>query len=76
MVSRETEVDIDYFHRHGLSFREIARKTGRDRRTVKKYAQNPELIGQGRAKVERPSILDPFVDVTKFLTHWSVRRSW
>jgi len=65
MVSRETRVDMDYFHRQGLSFREIARKTGRDRRTVKKYAQNPELIGQGRAKVERASILDPFVDVIK-----------
>lgn len=61
MVSRKTKVDTDYFHRQGLSYREIARKTGRDRRTVKKYADNPELIGQGRVKVERPSILDPFV---------------
>ena len=65
MLSRETKVDIDYLHRRGLSFREISRKTGRDRRTVKRYAQNPELIGQGRARVERASILDPFVDVIK-----------
>lgn len=65
MISRESKVDIDYFHRQGLSYREIARKTGRDRRTVKRYAQNPELIRQGRAKVERASILDPFVDVIK-----------
>ena len=65
MLSRETKVDIDYLHRRGLSFREISRKTGRDRRTVKRYAQNPELIGKGRARVERASILDPFVDVIK-----------
>ena len=65
MISRETKVDISYFHRQGHSYREIARKSGRDRRTVKRYAENPELIGQGRAKVERPSILDPFVPVIK-----------
>ena len=63
MISRENKVDINYFHRQGHSYREIARKIGRDRRTVKRYAENPELIGQGRAKVERQSILDPFVPV-------------
>ena len=65
MLSRETRVDINYLHRRGLSFREISRKTGRDRRTVKKYAENPELIGRGRVNVKRASILDPFVDVIK-----------
>jgi transposase len=60
MLARETKVDISYFHRQGLSYREISRKTGRDRRTVKRYAENPELIGQGRATVNRQSILDPF----------------
>lgn len=65
MVSRETKVDINFLHRQGHSFREIARKTGRDRRTVKRYSENPELIGQGRAKVERPSILDRFVPVVE-----------
>lgn len=60
MVSRESKVDINFLHRQGHSYREIARKTGRDRRTVKRYAENPELIGQGRTKVDRPSILDSF----------------
>jgi transposase len=60
MVSRENKVDINFLHRQGHSYREIARKTGRDRRTVKRYADNPELIGAGRAKVKRPSILDRF----------------
>jgi len=63
MLSRETKVDISFFHRQGLSFREISRKTGHDRRTVKRYAENPELLSQGRAKVERKSILDPFKPV-------------
>jgi transposase len=63
MVSRETKVDINFLHRRGLSYREIARKTGHDRRTVKRYAENPQLLGQGRAKVERKSILDPFKPV-------------
>jgi len=61
MVSQETKVDIDYFKRRGHSYREIARKTGGDRRSVKKYAENPELIGQRRANVDRLSILDPYV---------------
>ncbi|MEN6355577.1 MAG: hypothetical protein ABFD83_00675 [Armatimonadota bacterium] len=60
MISRENKVDINYFNRQGLSYREIARKTGRDRRTVKKYAQNPLLITACRSKVHRSSILDPF----------------
>jgi transposase len=78
MISRETKVDINYFKQHGHSYREIARKTGRDRRTVKKYAENPQLIGQGRAKVERKSILDPYVPV---IENWleddeEYRASW
>jgi len=56
-------VEISFLNRQGHSYREIARKTGRDRRTVKRYAENPELIGQGRTKVERGSILDRFVPV-------------
>ena len=60
MLARGTKVEISYLHRQGLSYREISRKTGRDRRTVKRYAESPDLIGQGRAKVNRHSILDPF----------------
>ncbi len=65
MISRESKVDINYFHRQRLSYREISRKTGRDRRTVKRYAEHPELIGQARGKVERPSILDEFRPVVE-----------
>jgi transposase len=58
MILRGRQLEINYFHQQGDSFREIARKTGKHRDTVKRYVDNPELIGQGRAKVERPSKLD------------------
>ncbi|HSW63561.1 MAG TPA: IS21 family transposase [Dissulfurispiraceae bacterium] len=60
MITRETEVDISYFNRQGLSYREMGAKFGHDRRTVKKYAENPELIGKLRKSAPRPSKLDEF----------------
>lgn len=61
MITRETKVDINFFHRQGLSYREIARKTGHDPRTVKRYAENPELIGKPRKSAPRQSKLDEYV---------------
>jgi transposase len=61
MTLRETRVDIIFYRRQDLSFREIGRKTGKDRRTVKKYAENPELVGAKRTGVVRESKLDPFM---------------
>jgi transposase len=61
MITRETKVDINYLHRQGLSYREIGRKTGHDPRTVKRYAENPELIGQPRKVSKRPSKLDEYM---------------
>lgn len=71
-------MDILLHHRQGLSYREIARKTGTDRRTVKKYIEHPERIGQGRSSVPRPSILDPFRDrITGYLNEdEQYRASW
>ena len=64
MISRGIQVEIN-FYKNKLSCRQIARMTGKDRRTVKRYAQNPELLGKGRAKVERTSKLDPFMPSIK-----------
>jgi transposase len=55
-------MEIAFNKRQGLSYRQIARKTGSDPRTVKKYCENPELIGKPRKSAPRPSKLDAFRD--------------
>jgi transposase len=67
MISRETQVDISYLHRQGLSYREIGKKTGHDPRTVKRYAEHPELIGRPRQATPRASKLDEFAPL---ITGW------
>ena len=48
--------------RNGLSQRAIARKLGISRNTVKKYIENPELLGGRQSKRKRKSQLDPYRD--------------
>ena len=53
---------IHDLHRQGLSIQEIARHTGRDRKTVRKYLEagmEPPVYGPRKP---RPSILDPYKD--------------
>ena len=63
MISRENTLEINYFNNQGLSYRALGRKTGHDRRTIKRYADNPDLIGMPRASVPHASKLDPFMSV-------------
>jgi transposase len=51
---------IHDLHRQGLSIQEIARSTGRDRKTVRKYLKvglEPPVYGP---RLPRPSLLDPY----------------
>jgi transposase len=53
---------IHDLHRQGLSIQEIARRTGRDRKTVRKYVKaglEPPVYGP---RHPRPSILDDYKD--------------
>lgn len=65
MISREITLEINYFNNQGLSYRALSRKTGLDRRTVKRYAENPDLIGKSRISAPRSSKLDPFLPSIK-----------
>jgi transposase len=51
---------IHDLHREGLTIQEIARRTGRDRKTVRKYVKaglEPPLYGP---RAPRPGVLDPY----------------
>ena len=53
-------MDIQLFHRRGLSQREIAEKLGISRNTVAKYMHNPAQVVTGPAYSRRASQLDPY----------------
>ena len=53
-------MDILDLHRSKLSQRDIARKLGISRNTVKKYIKNPESCLKEKEARKRQSILDPY----------------
>jgi len=56
----EVVMDIVYWKRQGLSRRQIAKKLGISRDTVKKYLDDPDAITREKPKRERTSRLDPY----------------
>ncbi len=57
--TQEMVMDILAMKRNGFSNRHISCKLGIDRRTVKRYCDDPSLIGHCKPVVRR-SVLDPF----------------
>jgi transposase len=57
MLTEEDDVEIHALARRGWSVSAIARHTGRDRKTVRKY-----LAGSGSSREPAPSCLEPFRD--------------
>src|ERR1700683_3358788 len=55
MLTEEDDVEIHALAARGWSVSAIARHTGRDRKTVRKY-----LAGRGPAREAPPSCLEPF----------------
>ena len=53
---------IHDLHRQGLTIQEIARRTGRDRKTVRKYLEAGMETPVYGPRQPRPSILDPYKD--------------
>jgi transposase len=60
MKTLEDQMNLHHYQRQGLSQRAIARKVGCDRRTVKRYLDQPERINQPRQQTPRPTKLDPY----------------
>jgi transposase len=54
-------LDILTLKKKGLSQRQIARKLGISRNTVKKYLENPEFPDSQKRKRKRKSLLDPYI---------------
>ncbi|MDQ3648241.1 MAG: IS21 family transposase [Actinomycetota bacterium] len=57
MLTREDDVEIHALRRRGWSLSAIARHTGRDRKTVRRY-----LAGEPLARGSAPSVLEPYRD--------------
>lgn len=55
MLTQEEDVEINALARRGWSVSAIARHTGRDRKTVRRY-----LAGEGPAREPAPSCLEPY----------------
>jgi len=53
-------LDILLMERKGLTQRQIAKKLGISRNTVKKYIEHKGYPGPDRIKINRKSMLDPF----------------
>ena len=62
MVHVEEWMDVQAMHRRGMSISEIARRTGRCRKTIRRYLKNPHRLPEYTRKKVRESILDPYKD--------------
>ena len=60
MKNVEDVVDIIMLKRQGLSERQVAKRLGISRSTVRKYLKDPDSATRGMAKVERKSNLDAY----------------
>ncbi|MGO8904763.1 MAG: helix-turn-helix domain-containing protein [Solirubrobacteraceae bacterium] len=73
MLTQEDDVEIHALARRGWSVSAIARHTGRDRKTVRKY-----LKGAHGSREPGPSCLEPFRDCVsaRFLDDAHIDRSY
>jgi transposase len=78
MIPLEVQMTMQHLQRQGLSYRAMARQTGCDRRTAKKYVEHPERVNQPRHAPPRPSKLDAYRDqIAAYLAaDAQVRATW
>jgi hypothetical protein len=58
MRSLEDRLDITFHNRERLSYREVARRLGGNRRTVRKHAEHPARYDRRRRSVPRAILSD------------------
>ena len=58
---------LHQLHEDGLTISEIARRSGLDRKTVRKYIQRGLTAPSYGPRAPRPQVLDPYVD---YLQAW------
>ena len=46
MLTRKEDVDIHALRRQGMTISEIARRTGRDRKTIRSYLNGDRVVGE------------------------------
>ncbi len=62
MVNLKEMMMILELHRQGLSIRQIAQRTGSDRKTVRKYIQRGYLVPEYKPRSPRLTLVTPFED--------------
>lgn len=62
MVNVEEWMDIQAMHRRGISISDIARRTGRSRKTIRKYLKEPQKLPEYTKRAKRKSRLDSYKD--------------
>ena len=60
MIEAEEWLDMRSMYRQGMTISEIARRTGRDRKTVRRHVQGDTELPRYKKREGRPSILEPF----------------
>jgi transposase len=65
MMSKEEWLDMKSMDRNQMNISAIARRTGHDRKTVRKYIMAGNDPPKYRARPRRPSILDPYKEYVR-----------
>jgi transposase len=76
MITEENYMDIKVLHRDGLSIREIARKLGIDRRTVKRHLDRPGLPEYEKRARQTSKLEAYYPTVKRFLEEDDYKATW